>query len=224
MVQLYLTPDWFVNIAIFMELIITLVSFGIAFVSWKVYKITNEREIKFFSLGFLAISASYLLWSILNWLMLKSDNVGLFALRVSRIEVLGALLLASYFGLLIIGWITLNYATFKSRGLRNYVLLVGLGLLTVYLSVNKAVAFYYVLIFLTLMMVAHYYLEYFRKRNYRRLITFFSFLLILVGRGELYLGANSYVHYIIGHSVELLGYFLLLINLVVVLKNGQEKK
>ncbi|MEK6919015.1 MAG: hypothetical protein AABW73_03165 [Nanoarchaeota archaeon] len=224
MVQLYLIPEWFINISILMELIITLVSFGIAFISWKVYKISNEREVKFFSLGFLSIAISYLLWSILNLVMLTGAGGGISALKVSRIQTLGATLLVSYFVLLIIGWVTLNYATFKSKGLRNYVLLIGLSLLTVYLSANKAVAFYYVSIFLVFMMLVHYYLEYFRRRNVRRLLTFISFLLILIGRLELFFSADSYLHYMIGHSVELLGYGVLLINLLTVLKSGQEKK
>ncbi len=224
MVQLYLIPYWVVNISIFMELIVTLVCFGIAYVSWRVYNITEERDIKFFSFGFLSIAVSYLLWSALNFLMLKNADIGIEVLRVSRIELLGAGLLISYFGLFIVGWVTLNYATFKSKGFRNYLLLVGLGLIGVYLSLNKATAFYTVSLFLVLMMASHYYLEYFRKRTVPRLMTFFSFLLILISRVELYFSSQSYSHYIIGHTVELIGYFILLINLIIVMKNGKEKK
>ena len=207
-----------------MEIIITLVSFGISFFSWKVYRITNEREIKFFSLGFLSISVSYLFWSALNMIMLTKLGGDLIIMRVSRINYLGAGLLVSYFALLLLGFVTLNYATFKTRSFRNYILLVGLSLLTVLLSSNKATAFYVTSIFLVLVMASHYYLEYFSKRSVRRLLTFISFLLMFVGRAELYLGADSYVHYMIGHSVELLGYAILLVNLLVVLKNGKEKK
>jgi len=224
MVQLYLIPEWFVNISILMELIVTLVAFGIAFVSWRVYRITNERDIQLFSLGFLSIAISYLLWSLLNWIMLKHVELNIEALRVSRIEILGATLLISYFALFVIGWVTLNYATFKSKGIRNYVLLVGLALLTIYLSANKATAFYIATIFLSMIMMAHYYLEYFRKKNVRRLLTFFSFLLIFISRAELFFSSQSYAHYIAGHSIEMVGYIILLVNLIIVMKNGQEKK
>src|SRR3989344_8180148 len=158
MVQLYLIPDWFVNISILMELIVTIVCFGIAYVSWKVYTITDERDIKFFSLGFLSIALAYFLWSALNFMMLKNAGLGVEVLRISRLELLGAGLLISYFGLFIVGWITLNYATFKSKGLRNYALLIGLGLIGVYFSLNKATSFYTISLFLVLVMVAHYYL------------------------------------------------------------------
>ena len=89
---------------------------------------------------------------------------------------------------------------------------------------NKATSFYTISLFLVLVMVAHYYLEYFRKKTIPRLMTFFSFLLIFISRAELYFSSQSYAHYIVGHSVELVGYLILLINLIFVMKNGKEKK
>lgn len=224
MVQLYLVPKWFVNISILIELIITLVSFGISYFSFRVYRLTKEREIKFFSLGFLAVALGYLTWLVLNLIMLTDIGGDISSLRISRINFIGAVLLIAYFALFLIGWSTLNYATFKVKSFRNYTLIVGLSLLAVYSAINKASAFYLVSILLSLIMASHYYFEYFDNRNPRRLLVFSSFLLIFISRVELYLSSNSYMHYIAGHSVELVGYMILLINLIMVVKNGQEKK
>jgi len=223
MVQVYLIPQWFVATSILMELVVTLISFAISYFAWKIYRITKEREIKFFSIGFLSIAIAYLMWSLLNLVMLTDIGGDIRSLAVTRVNYLGAGLLAAYFALFIAGWYTLNYASFRTKSIRAFILPIIIGFIAIYISVNKATAFYLVSLALIFFMVAHYYVEYFRRKNARRFLTFASFLLIFISRAELFFSPNSYLHYAVGHSVELIGYVLLLINLFIILKNGQKK-
>ena len=223
MAYLYFLPRWFVFYGLSLEFIYTVVTFFVAIYSYKIYRASLQRELKLFSLGFFAISLSYLSWFFLNllaFLKLQGNATIIAVTTADRLLNVGA---HTHMFLFLFGMTTLAYLTLKVRNSRAVVLLYSLIALPMVLSDNRAILFYAFSSVLLLFLVSHYLFEYSEKRNPKLALMLCAFILLFIGTFDLIFSTRAYVHFVIGHIFIFLSYMLILANLILVFYYGQKK-
>ncbi|PIN91228.1 hypothetical protein COU61_02365 [Candidatus Pacearchaeota archaeon CG10_big_fil_rev_8_21_14_0_10_35_13] len=213
-------PEWFLNLSLIFQLLLTIISLGIGIVSLRINSYCKSREYKLFGAGFILIALSYVFWTGLNLFVLTRIREGVEALELTTIATIGAVMLYTYFLLFIIGLITLTYLNLDIKGIRAYLLLVALGILPVILSTEKALAFFIITALLILFMTTHYLRVYQKKKTVNRLMTLSAFALLFISRIDYFYSNTNHIHYVLGHSIEIIAYLLLLINLVLAMKKA----
>jgi len=169
---------------------------------------------KCFSIGFLLISLSYLVWAIINVLALSSLQQLPAELSLQKAFALGVLGIFLHMALYSIGLITLTYATITKRNPKIYYLLLGLGLTAIVASANKIITFRIVSVFLLSAIVYHFFVKWKENGNRNLFYSFIAFSLLLLSNLEFALATNSYMAYTVGHFLELAAYLIILRNLV----------
>jgi len=221
MAHLYLVPNWFFGISIFLELLFAVVTIAVAYYSYKIYKLSGQRETKIFSLAFLFIAVSYILWACINFFIAAQLNQNLRALdfqEIGRIIGLNQFAIYAFFVFFIIGLITLTYTTLKINNRRTYILIILTSLLGLFLSCNVSLTFYLLSSVLLFLISGYYYEEYQLRKNKKTLITLVAFTCLFFGNLNFIFTANNYVYYVIGHILKLAAYGLILFNLVSIFK------
>jgi hypothetical protein len=225
MEYLFLTPEWFFAYSIIFELFFTVTTLLISFYAFKVYRLTDQREAKLFSVAFFSIAISYIVQIILNIIIMGKfeENV------VSWIN-LQSIFLLQLFGLYahalfyIIGLTILSYITLKIHNHRIFMLLVVLILVSVFFSINKLFMFYLLSSILLLFTVMYYFVRYIQKRKANTLLVLISMIFLLLGTIHVMFSVNNGIYYVIGNILEFVAYLVLLINMLIIFQHGKKKR
>ena len=224
MTSFYLVPKWFYGVDVAMEIAFALVTLLVAFVAFKIYRVTDQEDFKFFGASFGLISLSYILWAGINLFLVSELQGSVKTLGLSDFRFfsfLGIFLFVLFF---LLGLITLVYTVFKVRDIRIYALFFMLVLLLVSLSENRALAFYFTSFILLGFLLSHYGLEYRNNPTKKKFSIFFAFILLFISPVGFLLSEQHYIFYVVGHVLELIAYSIILVNILLVLKHEQKKK
>ena len=224
MERLYFLPQWFIMYGLGLELVFAIITFLVALYAYKVYKLTSQKEHKLFSLGFLLVSFSYICWFILNLFALIELNDNLLTLEIGNAVKL--INLGAYLHILfsLLGLIFLVYTSLKVKRAGIFVLISSLTIFSILLTDRKALMFYFLSSILVLYLVAHYFLEYRKKKNIRLIVMSSAFFFLFLGTFELIFTSRYSEDYVVGHIFILISYLIILLNLASVFKNGQKKQ
>ena len=114
-----------------MQVIFALIALSVSYFSFKIYKISRQREIKLFGISFLLISFSYILWAMINSAVAYPTLIKVAQLLTENISRLGGAGILTHFILLISGLVTLAYTTLKTKSGKVYYLILGLGIMVI---------------------------------------------------------------------------------------------
>ena len=206
----YTIPSWLFGIDITLELIFWIITLAVAIIAYKVYKISRENSMKCFSIGFLLVSLSYLVWAIINIFAL-SEFMEFSLQKAFSIGIVG---IYAYILLLSIGLITIAYAILPKKNSRVYYIMLGLGLIAIVSSANKIITFRAVSVLLLSVIVYHFFVQWREHKSKNLLYSAIAFSLLLLSNLEFALSANYYTAYVVGHFLELAAYSIILRNLV----------
>lgn len=216
-------PNWFTSSGILMELVFALVTIMISVYSYKVYKITKQRNTFLFGGAFFSIALAYFLQATLNFLITtKVNSKDLFSLVMPVTHCpsfqLSVLAVFSHMFFMIIGLSLLSYVTLKERNHQTFVLLVLLSLTAIALSHYLLLSFFIISSIFLLFITLQHYKRHVKKGKRSTLILFMGFGLIFLGMLQLAISTYLGLFYLLGHISMFIGYFLLLINFWRVLK------
>lgn len=225
MIRFVFSPDWFLGIDSLFELVTVLVAFLIGVYSYKVYKFTKENSYKFFSYAFFLISFSYIIKILMSvsvyYPVTKIVKVGVFTFVTHTFKRLDLLYIIGFFTirfLLLLGLIGLFMVLQKEEDRKHAFLLVYLAFISALLS-NYLTNIFHVTASLILMLIfVYYYNNYLKYKSRNSFFVASSFFLIFISQIVFILMSVHPLFYVIGESVQLLGYALLLFALVLVLK------
>lgn len=218
MTHVYLIPHWFFGFDIAMELIFAIIAFAVSILAYKMYKLSQEREIKLISLSFGLIGASYIIWALSNLSLLAEAYEGILEADLSKMILWGSVSLFAFMFLYTTSLSTIAYTTFKTKKGGMYYLLVSLPLIAISASLNKFATFKIVSIFLLAFIVYHYASECTICNNKKANLMLWAFIFLLLSNITFLFVIQSYRAYVIGHVLELVAYILILFNLVSVTK------
>ena len=214
-----LIPEWFRGLDSYAQLIVFCITLFISIYAFRIYKLTNKKESRNLGVSFLFISASYLLWAILNLTFVA----GLAGVMCSRLGICMADIvvdLAIYLfmtlntlGILILTYTTVSNSTLKSFTLTLFVIYI-LSIFT-----TNSLLYYYILTAIMFALLAYYSTKhYMAQKTGKLLIMCLAFVLLLV-KNLVFIVALYYVSvYLIGILLNLLAYLLLLYDMVMVLR------
>lgn len=216
-------PQWFTSSGIILELIFALVTLLIAVYSYKVYKISKQRYTFLFGAAFFSIGIAYFLQATLNFLINRSINsLDVFAMALPlshcptfQLSILAVLLHVIF---MIVGLALLAYVTLKERNFKIFVLFLLLSFVGL-LFASQMVFVFYILSSTFLLFITLQNLKRHRKQGtLNSILLFFGFGLIFLGNLQLAISMYLGLFYLLGHISVFVGYVLLLINFLRVVK------
>ena len=224
MAELHFIPSWFLGFNIAFEMVFMLVAALVALYSYRIYKISSQKEIKLFGISFGLLSASYFVSSIISLFFVSALEGNILAIAIHRVLNTQNIAIASYVVLLVLGYITLLYTTLKVGRKRVYGLLIALAFTAINFSFNKVFMIYFVSSLSLLFVNYHYYMEFIKRKNTNVFLTFWGMFFLFISNVIFLVQASSSATYVISHIAELIGYCFIVASLLRVIKNGKKKK
>jgi hypothetical protein len=223
--NVFITPQWFFGYDILLEVLFAVITLLVSFYAWKIYKISGERNIKLFSLAFFFIAASYIVQSVLNFIMmarLDDDICGLIKLQdVYLLNLFGIYVHAILF---LIGLLLLAYVALRIYSLQTFILLFLLVFSALYFSPYKTFLLYMLSAVLLGFIVYYYLRNYWATRKSTSLIVLIAMILLFIAYLQFIFAMDNSTYYVIGHILELIAYILVLVNLLFILRVGKQKQ
>ncbi|MBS3089245.1 hypothetical protein J4402_05765 [Candidatus Pacearchaeota archaeon] len=224
MTQLHYIPSWFFGFNIAFEMIFMLAAALVALYSYRIYKISSQKEIKLFGISFALLSASYFVSSIISLFFISALEGNLLAIAIHRILNAQNIAVASYILFLILGHITLLYTTLRVERKRIYGLLIAMAFIAINFSFNKVFMIYFISSLCLLFVNYHYYMEFIKRKNKTVFLTFWGMFFLFVSNVIFLVQESSATIYVISHVTELIGYCFIASSLLRVIKHGKKKK
>lgn len=209
---------------IVMEFIFAAVTLLIALYAYKIYRIIPQKEFELFSLGFLSISLSYIIWTMMNIsaLIHMSNIRNIFeAMEAVNILTIGAY---CHMILFIVGLAIVSFVTLKSEKMGYLALLIPISILPIFIGTNQVTIFYSLSTVFLAYLSIHYFLEFKAKSHSSSAIVASAFALLAVSTLILLFSGADYIRHIVGHIFAFIAYLLLLFNLIRSLKHGKKTK
>lgn len=222
MIYSYIIPNWFARFDILIQFLFGLIAVAVAAFSYRIYKITKEKNIQQFSVGFLFIAISYMIWGLINLLLLTNSKTSI-DFRLEHLQLAGLLGVYAHMAFFIIGLLTIFYSNFRSNKREGFYLLLGLGLLSVFTYINEIAAYHLTAVFILFFINYHYLKEYFLYKNPKTLPVLIAFFLIFLGH-LVFIFPVTYSEYVVAHILELFAYSLILVSLVRTVKIKPKRK
>ncbi|MFA5992711.1 MAG: hypothetical protein WC796_03325 [Candidatus Pacearchaeota archaeon] len=219
MTHLYLIPHWFFIYSIVFEAIFAIAAGLVAYFSFKVYSLCKQKESKWFGLGFMLISISYIVWLIINLFLIDNISDAVQAVNIEQIAFMYSAAIYSHMVLFILGIIFITCTTLKSGNIKMCSLLSIVSLFAVALSCNKGLVFYILASVFLAYLAIYYAYHYFKKRKTRNLISLIAFVLLFISHIHFIFATTNYLYYVLGHIFELVGYILILVQLLIIVKH-----
>lgn len=223
MANIFLVPQWFYGYDVIFELAFAIISLIVSFMSFKIYKLTEENSTKLFGISFLFISISYFIQSFFNFAIISELNknvVNIF--NISDVNLFNNLGVYSNIIFFTVGLITLAYMTFKIKSPKTYSFLVIISMLFLLIGYNNLYLFYVLASVLLIYIAIYYFSNYMKQRNYHSLLSFIAFDFLLFGQFHFIFAINHQIYYVLGHFLELIAYILITINLITIIKHGKK--
>ena len=222
MVEPYLVPQWFFGFDVVFGLIFLVITLLVALYAFRVYKLSGQRNAKLLGTGFMFISTSYLLQTIINFAILErleENSSGM--MNIWKILILQNIGMYAHTIFFMMGLITLTYMTLKVENAKLYWLLFISIIISLSFSTNYLYLFYIMSCILMLFIVWHYLRHYLEHKDRYTMIILAAFILLLFSEIHFFVSLNHQFFYVLGRFLELVAYILILINLVWIIQSSK---
>ena len=229
MVQVVFSPKWFWGKDIFIDSISALVLILIAVFVTRYYRINRSRNYLYFAVSFYLIALSFLSKILINFTVyyqvLHTQIVG--SIQYTQIilkssEILSISGLFFYRLLTLIGLFTL-YSIYEKQSKANILLMAYFIVMSVFFSKEEYYLFY-ILSFIFLGIISNRYYQNYRNNKKKETGMLAASFAIIALSQVLFVFINFTTHlYVAGEAMQLVGYIILFVTFVSVLKHGREK-
>jgi len=221
MAELIFSPPWFFSIDIIFQFLSLLIVLFIGLYSFKIYKLTKKVNYKYLFLAFISLTIAFLFKSFINLSLyyhlltrfgLVKENVVLYIVQVF------ALLFYVLFTLS--GYLILVALTHKITNLKLISLLLLLMIFGVVVGQNSQNFFHFLSVILLLFYIAPYFFNNYKTNlSLKSFLVFACFLLLAISHLMFLFEVISKQLYVLGASLMIISYLLLLVNLILVFKS-----
>lgn len=218
MMPIYVVPYWFFQLSVFLEVLFAVAAGIIAYYSFKVYKLSNQRTSLLFTFGFFFIALSYLIKSAVILFLLGEAKEGIRELSFQGLTLIGEVGFYANILLFILGLVTLTYMTTKKKNFLLYALLTALSFLVVLHNVDAIFLFNILSTLFLLYLCIHYGMEYSENQNKKTLLVLIAFVFLLLSGLGFVVAYDYYLNFVIGHMFELAAYILIIASLVLTIR------
>lgn len=226
MLRFLYSPQWFYNIDSIFEFVTVIVAIMVAVYSYKCYRLSRDRKYKWFSLSFAGIALGFLSKILTNFTLyheiVKTKAIGLMVITAKYVQrdVFFLSTTTFFFHLLVLlGLLGLYLCIYKSMKQKQDVfILLFLAFISTVGSHYRYQVFHITAAVLLFFIFRHFYRNYLRKRTKNRLFVALAFCLLLISQILFtFLGLDPQL-YVLGEVIQLVGFVLLLITYIMILK------
>lgn len=218
MVNVYSIPGWFFGYDIIFGIALLIITLAVSLYSFKIYKLSNQRQSKFFGIAFLLFSISYLVELIINFAILSDLTDAFSVLEINELINLNFMSILVHMIFFTSGLATLIYMISNFKDKKIYFGLLIASLLSLILFGDRIYLFYILSSSLLFLIMLFYAVNSFKEKNRKTILITLAFFFLLVSHIHFIFSVNHTLYYIIGNSLELIAYFFVLINFLKVLK------
>lgn len=229
MVKVVFSPKWFWGKDIFIDAVALLVLLSIAVFATRYYRIKKSRNYLYLAISFYLIALSFfskilinftIYYQVLHTQMIGSIEYTQVILKSSEVLAVSGLFLYRLFTLL--GFFVL-YSIYEKQSKANVILMIYFIVISIFFSKEEYYIFYLTSFILLGVISNRYYQNYRKNRKKTSGMLAASFSVIALSQ-VFFMFVNFTKHfYVVGELIQLIGYTILLVAFVTVLKHGREK-
>ena len=229
MVQVVFSPKWFWGKDIFIDSIALLVLLSIAIFATKHYRIKKSKNYLYLALSLYLIALSFfskilinftIYYQVLHTQVIGSIEYTPVILKSSEILAVSGLFFYRLFTLL---GLFMLYSIYEKQSKANIILMVYFIIISIFFSKEEYYIFYLTCFIFLGVISNRYYRNYKKNRENTSGMLAASFSVIALSQ-IFFMFVNFTKHfYVVGEVIQLLGYILLLVTFILVLKHGREK-
>lgn len=206
------------------DLLFAIITLFVSINAFKIYKLSDNKNSLYFGIGFLSLSVSYVIESIINFLIISRVNENICtALKLNSVGQFNLLGMYVHMFFFLLAMIILTYMTMKDKDIKTFFLLLLITVISLIFSTNKIILFYLIASLFLVYLVIHYYRNYLKHKMKKTLLVLFAFVFLLFSHIHFLFSVNHALLYSIGHFFELFAYLFILINLLIIIKNGKKR-
>ncbi|MBW2988709.1 hypothetical protein KY358_00160 [Candidatus Woesearchaeota archaeon] len=210
-------PTWFYGIDYIFDLVSVIVGLLICYFSYKAYRYTSQKKYFYFSASFFLVASAFISKILATIPIyskeLKVETVGLVTVTshvINKVKWINALGISVARLVMLFAFLILVLVSLKIKDKKIIALLVYLVVISTTLVSQSYIVFHVTL----LLMMGMLYLSY--RKNYKKVkrlnarIVMYSFLALLVSQIFFIFEGMVNYFYVIGESIQLIGYLTLL--------------
>jgi hypothetical protein len=219
MASIAFIPEWFFIYGLIFGLVFAVITLVVSLYSFRVYRLSGQRQSKLFGTAFLLFSISYFIEFFLNLSIFSKLNEEIISLiDFQNIITLNNLSIVAHMLFFALGLVTLFYMILNVKNKWIYSGLMFLSILFLLFSANK-IWFFFILSSFLLIIISVYYLEHSIKHsNKRSVLMVIAFFFLLISHIHFIFSVTQEFEYVLGSFFELAAYILILINLIKAIK------
>lgn len=214
-------PRWFYGIDYMFDLVSVIVGFLICFFSYKAYKYTSQKKYLYFAASFFLVALGFIAKILATIPVyskeLKVETVGLLTITTDIINKVGwinALGISVARLVMLFAFLILVLVSMKIKDKKMIVLLVYLLIISTTLVSASSIVFYVTLFIMLGILFLTYRKNYLKVKSLNSKMVMYSFFLILVSQLFFIFQGLIKQFYVIGESVQLVGYLILLVAVI----------
>lgn len=231
MTQVVISPDWFASkdIIILGFSIITLLLIAAFSLRFYFFKKKEHKSYLYFAASFLLLAVSFL-WKIatditIYYNLIKTKQIGLFTITYQTVRAEKVLFVAGHFAhyLLMLLGLYILYVVLNRKSTMNHLLILYFIVMTTIFSNFSYFIFHLTAFVLLLGISFRYYLICRKNKRKATRMIFTSFSIIALSQ-ILYMFVKLWGNiYVVAQVTQLIGFILLMVAFILVLKNGKKK-
>jgi len=231
MIELVYTPKWFNGTDILIDIVSIVVLSLISLYAIQYYRLDKTKKNHLFlAISFALMAGSFLFKILTNFTIYYSEIetkiIGLTTLTYNTVEASNALFLIGfllYRILMLLGLLTLYTIYSKSKGTNTF-MIIFLLLVTTYFTSNSYYIFHTTAFLFLLFITIQYWRSYKKEKRGSNRLLMWSFGLIALSQVFfVFIRLENWL-YVLSEIVQLIGYALLLITFIKVLKDGKKAR
>ena len=223
MFRLIFSPRWFYGIDILFEIFFVFITLLISFYGYRIYKLSKNKEHKYFSISFLLIAISFAFKILTNFdiyfNVFRTMKIGLHTLVLSYLYNSGIIYVTGLFIyklLTTLAFFVLLLITTKKHSKNDVYLIVYLIFISTIFSSFTYYIFHITLVIILFFLCSYLYNNYEKRKERSKFLVFFSFLMIFLGQFAFMMIFLATEFYVVGEIFLLAGYSILLYNYLLV--------
>lgn len=228
--KIVFTPNWFLGPDVLIELFSFAILFLFFVLAIKNYKLSKNKSTFYLGIGFFLISLAEI-FTIITKLVLYYDTT--FTQEIGHMivtyQIVKSVDIFYYIGFFFYKFLTLMglYIIYKipsKKGTIEDFLLVGFFIILSAIFSNLfSYVFHLATIFILGLIILNYHKIYKNNRSENTKILIIAFTLLAISH-TIFLLSNPSILYVIGQSIQLVSYIILLFLIINITKHGQKKK
>jgi hypothetical protein len=210
----YIISPHFMRFNILFSIAFAIVTLMVSYLSYKIYKLTQQKDLKLFTGAFGCFSLAYIIQTILAFAMQYKivDTVGRMRGMRAALPFLN-LSIYTHAILFSIGLVLLTYMTFKTKHKGLLILLLGLVLIPLLTAINIIPIFHLISSFLLLFIILFYYNNYNQHKKLASKLVLLAFIFLFIGNLTFIFSVRQGIFFMLGRLLELIAYVCIVINL-----------